>query len=57
MSSTKAKQILARVKKSTTTWADEMRERGFEDHMSAYGLDESSAKWLEAEIQKFFYGE
>lgn len=53
--SPKAKQLLTRVKKSETTWADEMRERGWEDHMSAYGLSEEDAKWLETEIRNFFY--
>lgn len=51
------KQILARVKKSTTTWADEMRERIAQDHVDAYGLSQEDAQWLEDEIQKFFYGE
>lgn len=51
------KQILARVKKSRTTYADEMRERSAQDHMDAYGLSAEDAQWLEDEIQKFFYGD
>ena len=55
MISPKAKQLFTLYKKSKTTWADEMRERGWEDHMSAYGLDKESAKWLETQIQKESY--
>ena len=49
-------ELLKRVKKSTTTWADQMREMSPQDYIDAYGMPLAEAKWLKNEVMMHFYG-